>query len=63
MDLFYWAMLGGLVGTVMMDITERIAGKLKIPWGDEGEARPSVDGSWAFSVDGSYTRTSSSPSP
>ena len=33
MDLFYWAMLGGLVGTVMMDITGRIAGKLKIPWG------------------------------
>ncbi len=33
MDLFYWAMLGGLVGTVMMDITEGIAGRLKIPWG------------------------------
>ncbi len=33
MDLFYWAMLGGLVGTVMMDITGVIAGKLKIPWG------------------------------
>ena len=36
MDPFYWAMLGGLVGTVMMDITERIAGKLKIPWGGCG---------------------------
>ena len=33
MDLFYWAMLGGLVGTVMMDISGRIAGKLEIPWG------------------------------
>ncbi len=33
MDLFYWAMLGGLVGTVMMDITGMIAGQLKIPWG------------------------------
>ena len=33
MDVFYWAMLGGVVGTVMMDITEKIAGRLKIPWG------------------------------
>ncbi len=33
MDVYYWAMLGGVVGTVMMDITERIAGLLKIPWG------------------------------
>ncbi len=33
MDLFYWAMLGGLVGTVMMDTTGRIADTLKIPWG------------------------------
>ncbi len=33
MDLFYRAMLGGVVGTVMMDITERMAGKLKIRWG------------------------------
>ena len=33
MDLFYWAMLGGLVGTVMMDFTGWMAGKLKIPWG------------------------------
>ncbi len=63
MDLFYWAMLGGLVGTVMMDFTGIIAGKLKIPWGGEGEARPSVDGSWAFPVDGSSTRTSTSPRP
>ncbi len=33
MSLFYWAMRGGLVGTVMMDVTEKIAGKLKIHWG------------------------------
>ncbi len=33
MSLIYWAILGGLVGTVMMDVTEKIAGKLKIPWG------------------------------
>ncbi len=33
MDLFFWAMLGGLVGTVMMDITGILAAKLKIPWG------------------------------
>lgn len=36
MDPFYWAMLGGLVGTVLMDITDWIAGKLKIPWGGCG---------------------------
>ena len=33
MDLFYWAMLGGLVGTVLMDTIGKLAGKLKIPWG------------------------------
>ncbi len=33
MELFYWAMLGGLVGTVMMDLTGWAAGRLKIPWG------------------------------
>ena len=33
MDAFYWAMLGGLVGTVMMDFTGKLAGKLKITWG------------------------------
>lgn len=33
MDLFYWAMLGGLAGTVLMDIIGKLAGKLKIPWG------------------------------
>ncbi len=33
LELFYCAMLGGLVGTVMMDGTGKIAGLLKIPWG------------------------------
>lgn len=33
MDIFYWALLGGLVGTVMMDIIDRFADKLKITWG------------------------------
>jgi len=34
MELFYWALLGGLVGTVMMDVVGGIAGgKLKITWG------------------------------
>ncbi len=33
MELFYYAVLGGLVGTVMMDIIDKIAGKLKIRWG------------------------------
>ena len=33
MELFYWALLGGLVGTVMMDVVGRIAAKLKIDWG------------------------------
>ena len=33
MELFCWALLGGLVGTVMMDIVDGIAGKLKITWG------------------------------
>ena len=33
MELFYWSMLGGLVGTVMMDLTGVLAGKLKILWG------------------------------
>ena len=33
MELFFWALLGGLVGTVMMDVVGKIAGKLKITWG------------------------------
>ncbi len=33
MELFYWALLGGLVGTVMMDAIDKTAGKLKITWG------------------------------
>lgn len=33
MELFYYAVLGGLVGTVMMDIIDRLAIKLKITWG------------------------------
>ena len=33
MEVFYWALLGGLVGTVMMDLTGIIASRLKIPWG------------------------------
>ncbi len=33
MDPFYWAILGGLVGTVMMDVTDKAAAKLKIRWG------------------------------
>ncbi len=33
MELFYWALLGGLVGTVMMDVVGWIAGKLKSTWG------------------------------
>ncbi len=33
MELFYWALLGGLVGTVMMDVVGWTVGKLKIPWG------------------------------
>ena len=33
MELLYWALLGGLVGTVMMDVVGWIAKKLKITWG------------------------------
>ncbi len=33
MEIFFWALLGGLVGTVMMDVIDLIAGKLKIIWG------------------------------
>jgi len=33
MELFCWAMLGGLVGTVMMDVAGSVAGKLKLRWG------------------------------
>jgi hypothetical protein len=33
MELVYLAFLGGLIGTTMMDIVDRIAGKLKIRWG------------------------------
>jgi hypothetical protein len=33
MELYFWALLGGLVGTVMMDIIDGIAGKLKVTWG------------------------------
>ncbi len=33
MELFYWSLLGGLIGTAMMDIVDRIAGKLKVRWG------------------------------
>lgn len=29
MVLFYWAMFGGLVGTVMMDITGWLAGQVE----------------------------------
>ena len=33
MELFYWAMLAGRGGTVMMDTTENSAGKRTIHWG------------------------------
>lgn len=33
MKLFYYALLGGLVGTLMMDVIDKIADKLKITWG------------------------------
>ncbi len=33
MELFCWALLGGLAGTAMMDGAGGIAGKLKITWG------------------------------
>ncbi len=33
MELFYLALVGGLVGTVMMDIIGGMAGRLKITWG------------------------------
>ena len=33
MGMFFWAMMGGLVGTVLMDIIGWMAGRLKITWG------------------------------
>lgn len=33
MELFYFAVLGGLIGTAMMDIVGKIAGHMKIRWG------------------------------
>jgi len=33
MEPFCWAIVGGLVGTAMMDVTGGIAGRLKIRWG------------------------------
>ncbi len=48
MELFYWSMLGGLVGTVMMDIIGWIAGKLKITWGGCGGS--AAIGRWTLGV-------------
>ncbi len=33
MDFLFWALVGGLVGTVMMDIIDGVAGRLKVTWG------------------------------
>jgi hypothetical protein len=34
MELFFWSVVGGLVGTVLMDIVDTVATKkLKIRWG------------------------------
>jgi hypothetical protein len=33
LELFFWALIGGLVGTVLMDIIGWMAGRLKITWG------------------------------
>ena len=33
MELFFWALIGGLVGTALMDIIGWMAGRLKITWG------------------------------
>lgn len=47
-ELFYWALLGGLVGTVMMDVVGWIAGKLKIAWGGCGGS--AAIGRWSLGV-------------
>ena len=52
MELLFWSIVGGLVGTGLMDIVDTLAtAKLKIRWGDEVEMRPSVGGLWVFWVD------------
>ena len=51
MELLFWAIVGGLVGTGLMDIVGTLAtAKLKIRWGDEEGMRPSVGGLWVFWV-------------
>jgi hypothetical protein len=57
MSLFFWSIVGGLIGTGLMDIVGTFAtDKLKIRWGAEEEMQPSVGGFWVFLVDIFYIR-------
>ena len=41
-----WCFIGGLAGTVLMDIADKCAGKLHIPWG--GCGGPAALGRWVL---------------
>ncbi len=48
MELWLWAVVGGLAGTVLMDVVGWIAGKLRIGWGGCGGS--AAMGRWVLGV-------------
>ena len=64
MDLWLWAVVGGLAGTVLMDLTAIAAEKLNITRGGRCGG-PQVIGRWVFGLFDArlYMRTSLTPVP